>query len=177
MIYNSGGDVGYRSFMAFIPEDSIAVVTLSNCEHFPGREIAFTALNILKGKNEYVSKKPLYLYLGKILHSKGITAVKEEYKKLRNSENKEYQLNDVGLNNFARELINQNRLEEAKEIIQFNIEVHPESAFCYESLAGFYKMQKNYKEAIIYYRKALKYRPNNKRIIDTINDLEKLIES
>jgi tetratricopeptide (TPR) repeat protein len=175
MIYNSGGDLGFRSFIAFIPDDSIAVVTLCNCENFPAREIAFTAINIVKGKREGNPSKPLYLTLGKILDKKGVSAIKEEYQRLKEEKNSNYRLDDVGLNDFARQLINQNRLEDAIEIMELNVESHPESVFAYENLAGAYKMQKNYNEALINYKKALAIKPKNQRIIKTIAELESLI--
>jgi CubicO group peptidase (beta-lactamase class C family) len=176
MIYNSGGDLGFRSFIAFIPEDSLAIVTLSNCEYFPAREIAFTAINIVKGKRAGIPSKPLYLALGKTLSKKGISGVKEEYKQLKEDKNSNYRLDDVGLNDFARQLINQNRLGEAVEIMKLNVESHPESSFCYDNLAGVYRMQKNYSEALINYKKALSLKPNNQRIINTIAELESLID-
>jgi len=56
-ISHGGGDVGYRTNFTMLPEKSIAVVILSNCDFAPVRPVTNAVLDILLGYEPRIPKK------------------------------------------------------------------------------------------------------------------------
>lgn len=79
------------------------------------------------------------------------------------------------LNNFGYDLLNEKQNESAVKVFQFLTEEYPKNANTYDSLGEAYFMDKDYKQALKYFKKALSLQPDMKTSKDYINKIEAII--
>ena len=58
MIVHSGGDVGFRSLITLLPDDSLAVVAMSNYDQTPIEGVVYAALDVMMGFEPSVPEPP-----------------------------------------------------------------------------------------------------------------------
>ena len=174
MYSHTGGDIGYSTFFAFLPEDSIAVVVMGNNRQYWGGNPAYITLNkILLKKDVDYWIKPIHLELRKIILTDGIEKFKEEYYKEKENNPHNFQFERWCLDELGYWLIERRYFSQAIDIFKFNVELFPENARCHDSLGDAYRANGNKKEAIKWYESALSLDPdkeNTKRKLTEILD-------
>ncbi len=80
---------------------------------------------------------------------------------------KEAEINDLGYR-FLHEL---NRIEDAIEIFNYNVDSYPHSANAYDSLGEAYYLEGNLGLALNYYKKSLKLNPDNQNAVHMLRQL------
>ncbi len=77
------------------------------------------------------------------------------------------------VNTIGYRLLQMKKPDEAVEIFKINVELYPDSANAYDSLAEGYMNQGNRELAIKFYKKSLELDPKNANAAATIERLEK----
>lgn len=103
----------------------------------------------------------------------GIEAGVKKYREIKsNPENKLY-FDESEFNALGYRLMGKGKIEEAIEIFKMNVELHPDSANVYDSLAEAYMNSGDTKNAIINYKKSLELNPENDNAKEMLKKLEK----
>ena len=105
------------------------------------------------------------------LNTKGIKATIELYRMMKEEQSDEYDFREERLNELGYYLIEQNRAVESIEIFKLNAEAYPKSYNVYDSLGESYFLNKNYRMALLNYRKSLELNPENSNAEEMIKKL------
>ncbi len=155
-VEHSGADLGYRANFLMLPENSQAVIVLSNIQYAPVGGITFAALDILFGFEPEPIDPPAIVPFVRKMEESGIQAAAELFNSIENKYLFEYMLNDLGY-----ELLEKNRIEEAIVVFILNANEFPKSWNVYDSLGEAYIKNGNNELAIVNYKKSIKLNPKN----------------
>jgi CubicO group peptidase (beta-lactamase class C family) len=174
MITHGGNDLGYFIGFAMIPERSIAVVTMSNCDFAFWGQISNKIIAILLGKEPQEEKIPVYFLIGKTISEKGLDAGIKLFRGLKENESERYFFGPGGvLNQIAYQFIQMNRIDDAITMLQLNIETFPEHGFSYARLGDLYKRKRKEELAISAYKKALELNPGMESAKKALEELQR----
>jgi hypothetical protein len=95
-----------------------------------------------------------------------------EIKKLRKEESDLY-FDEFSFNAIGYELLGESRYPEAIEVFELNVELFPESANVYDSLAEAYMKGGEKKKAVELYKKSLELNSDNENAKEKLKELEK----
>ncbi len=96
-----------------------------------------------------------------LLRDDQIALAIQGYQKIRDLNPADPAISEDRLNRLGYALMGNQKLEAAQAILHLNVELYPESANCYDSLAESYMKHGDNESAIAYYRKALVLNPNS----------------
>ncbi|MEM9836009.1 MAG: serine hydrolase [Bacteroidota bacterium] len=156
---HSGGDPGYRTYFAFLPERKAAIVMMGNSDLFPSSAAANFILNRVLFGEEEAWKRPISIELSKYILTEGIEKVKEVYYAKQAKEADRYYFENGQLDDLGYELLERNHLQEALDIFLFQVALFPEEAGWHDSVGDGYQALGNTAKAIEWYRKALAIDP------------------
>jgi CubicO group peptidase (beta-lactamase class C family) len=171
-ISHSGGDLGYRSYIIMLPEQSLAVIVASNFTATPISNVTFGVVDIMLGYEPPKPETPISMIMGKTISSSGVPKAIEQYRELRGNRPDSYDFQEAQLNSLGYQLINMNRLSDAIEILKLNVEVYPQAYNTYDSLAEAYMKSGNKELAIKNYEKSLELNPKNSNAVEKIKELK-----
>jgi tetratricopeptide (TPR) repeat protein len=111
----------------------------------------------------------------KIITKRGIEKAIERFHKMKKQFSKEYvyDFSEREMNSFGYQLLSSNSIKEAIAIFKLNVEEHPESWNCYDSLAEAYKKNGDKELSIKNYNKSLELNPENENGKKMVKKLEK----
>src|SRR5262247_1376237 len=169
-ISHSGGDTGFVSNLVMIPEQSIAVVMMSNFDRASLRPITNAALDVaLSLKPEPIVFKPgIAKTLYQIITAEGIDSAAGKYRELKKNQPAAYDFQERELNELGYNLLGQKKIKEAIKVFQLNVEAYPESSNVYDSLGEAYMLNGDKPPAIENYEKSLKLNPNNTNAVEKL---------
>jgi CubicO group peptidase (beta-lactamase class C family) len=141
-IGHSGGDTGFVSNLVMIPDQSIAVVMMSNFDRAPLRPLTNAALDVALGlKPEPIVFKPgIAMTLYPIIVTEGADAAAGKYRELKKNQSGAYDFQERELNELGYNLLGQKKIKEAIKVFQLNVEAYPESSNVYDSLGEGYML-------------------------------------
>ena len=87
-------------------------------------------------------------------------------------ENPDFKLDEGAVNSWASQLIAENRLPEATELLKLNVQIYPDSGNAYDSLGEAYMKSGQKELAIESYKKSLEKNPDNTNARDKLKLLE-----
>jgi CubicO group peptidase (beta-lactamase class C family) len=172
-ITHSGGDIGFRSMMVLLPDDHMAVVTMCNSTVAPISSITYGALDAVLGEKPELPKLAVMFPMSKTLAAHGIEAAIAQYHDLKANQPDRYRFHEDGLNYFGYVLLELDMVEEAKKVLQLNIETYPESYNVYDSYAEACMINGDTLDAIANYEKSLELNPANMSAASILNKLRK----
>lgn len=174
-ISHSGGDTGFVSNLVLIPEQSIAVVMMSNFDRATLRPITNAALDIALGlKPEPIVIKPsIAKALYQMIKTEGVDSAVGKYRDLKKNQPNSYDFQEGELNGLGYNLINQKKIKEAIKVFQLNVEAYPESSNVYDSLGEGYMINGDKALAIENYEKSLKLNPGNTNAVEKLKILNR----
>lgn len=171
---HSGGDPGYSTYFAFIPEEKSAIVMMENIDGFWSAYSANTIINNVIFKDSVSWKSPISYKLKDHILIDGIEKVKAIHNQEKQRNPQKYNFDDGGfLDGLGYWLLNRDHLDKALEVFMFNIELYPEYAGWYDSVGDAYKEMDSIDLAIEWYQKALKIKPDQDFTIKKLNKLLK----
>lgn len=175
MISHRGGDIGFRTYLAMLPDRKIAVVWMTNGEWIPNTDgVTHAALDVALGLEPQpiggkrsIGQAVITTYL-----NRGIEAAIKQYETLRKLRPNAYNF-DVGqLNGVGRYFLENGRSKDAIRILQLNAAVFPSAADTSEALAEAYEKDGNSSLAIRNYQKALQLDPRQTPAADALGRLK-----
>ena len=107
------------------------------------------------------------------ISKKGIQAGLKKFRQIKSDPNNELYFEESEFNALGYRLIGTGEMTAAIEIFKLNVELHPESANVYDSLAEAYMNSGDTKKAIKNYKKSLELNPDNSNAKDMLKKLEK----
>jgi tetratricopeptide (TPR) repeat protein len=169
-ISHSGGDTGFVSNLVMIPDQSIAVVMMSNFDRAGLRPITNAALDVaLSLKPEPIDFKPgIAKALYQIITAEGIDSAAGKYRNLKKNQPGDYDFQERELNGLGYNLLGQKKIKEAIKVFQLNVEAYPESSNVYDSLGEAFMLNGEKAPAIENYEKSLKLNTNNANAVEKL---------
>jgi CubicO group peptidase (beta-lactamase class C family) len=173
MVLHAGGDVGFRSYIAILPEDSIAVVLMSNSTQAPVQQLTKAGLDTALGlkPGPLGLKASIGRMLYKTIMTDGIEGVARRYYDLKKQQPNDFDFGEAELNVLGYNLLGQNRVKEAIRMFQLNVEAYPQSSNVYDSLGEGYMVGGDKTLAIDNYEKSLKLDANNTNAVEMLKRL------
>jgi CubicO group peptidase (beta-lactamase class C family) len=174
MISHRGGDIGFRTFLAMLPDRKIAVVWMTNGEWIPNTDgVTHAAMDValglepqpIDGKRS-IAQAMITTYL-----NRGIEAAIKQYETLKKLRPDAYNF-DVGqLNGVGRYFLENGRSKDAIRILQLNTAAFPSVADTFDTLADAYEKDGKKALAITNYQKALELDPRQTHAADALKHL------
>lgn len=171
-VSHGGGDTGYRSHFTLLPDMDIGVILASNYDRTPIGSIRTGVLDVLLGHQPETIKISVRVPFVKVYKREGLDAAKAYFQKLRSEEEEEYRFGDGELNTLGYYFLQENRIEEAIEIFQYNVELYPDVANTYDSLGEAYMVADQKNEAISNYERSLELDPGNTNAAEMLKKLK-----
>jgi CubicO group peptidase (beta-lactamase class C family) len=176
-VTHSGGDLGFITDLAMLPDQKIAVVWMANCDWIDAGPlngpITYAALDVALGlqPRPITLKRSLARTLSFTFQREGFGSALREYQMLRVQHPDLYDFADQQLDEFGKNLLDAGHTKEAIEILRLNVGAHPSSARAHEQLAQAYVVDGNRSLAVIHYEKAVKLDPT---LVDSVRALKSL---
>ena len=158
---HSGGDLGYRTFFGFIPEEGFAIVTMGNNEIFNSSALADEIINkLLFDKADKTAIRSIHFHLRKHLLKEGIDQYKAMYFQEKENNPEAYRFKGGDLDRLGYLLLEQGHYQKAVDLFKFNTELEPEHAGWHDSVGDAYRAWGKKDQAIEWYKKALVIKPD-----------------
>lgn len=175
MISHDGGDTGFLTGLAMLPDKKIAVVWLANADWIPNADaITEAALDTALGRkpNPIEGKRSIARAMFSTYSNSGIEAAIKEYETLKKLRPNDYNFRPGQLNAFGRYLLRNGHTRDAIRIFQMNVAAYPKSADASDALGEAYEKDGNTALAISNYQKAHKLDSRQKHAADALKRLK-----
>jgi predicted alpha/beta superfamily hydrolase/TolA-binding protein len=107
------------------------------------------------------------------INTEGLEAGLEKYRSIKSDPANKLYFDENEFNAMGYRLMVKGKMKSAKEIFKLNVELHPDSANAYDSLAESYMKSGDTKNAIENYKKSLELDPQNANAREMLKKLEK----
>jgi CubicO group peptidase (beta-lactamase class C family) len=126
-IRHDGVDVGFQSDLVLLPDQSLAVIVLSNTIPTPMNAITDTIVDLLLGLEPEFPKPPVLISLGTILEAQGIEAAAEEYHCLKKSQADQFDFGPEQFLDIGYTMLEVRRYTEAVKVARLGMQLFPDS--------------------------------------------------
>lgn len=171
---HSGGDLGYRTFFGFIPEEGFAIVVMGNNELFNSSALTNEIINkVLFYKTDKKAIRSIHLHLRKHLLEQGIEKYKATYFQEKENNPEKYRFKGGDLDRLGYLLLEHSHFPQAVDLFKFNVELDPDHAGWHDSVGDAYRAWDKKEKAIEWYEKALAIKPDQeftKRKLEKLNE-------
>lgn len=158
-ISHQGGDLGYSTFFALLPEKKSAVVLMTNIDDFWSNYASATILSNTIFNDSIFWKAPIHYKLKDLILTDGISKTKEVFYQEQQRSPQKYFVESNYIDELGYWLIDRDYPEKSLELFKFNVELEPEEAGWPDSVADAYVAMDSIDAAIKWYEKALKIDP------------------
>ena len=166
LVTHSGGDLGFITDLAMLPQLTIAVVWMANCDWIDAGPIngpiTFAALDTALGlKPEPITlRRSLTRTLAFTYEQSGMDAALAEYRLLKDRHTDLYDFTEKELDELGETLRTAGHPMDAIRFLRLNVAAYPSSTHALEQLAKGYEAAGNRPLAIANFEKALKLDPS-----------------
>ena len=175
MVLHEGGDPGFRTALALLPERKIAVVWMMNADWLPDAGLVTNAaLDAALGlePQPITAKRRFGQAMMQAYHDRGLDAAIRLYETLRAKRPGDYDLTLNGVSEFGWDLLYLGRTRDAIRALQLTTAAFPSLGDAYDVLAGAYEQDGNRALAISNYEKALQLDPGQKHAAEAVKRLK-----
>ncbi len=169
--YGHGGDMdGFASGYVFSPQYKSGVIILTSSG---GRWVGQLEKEIfakLTNQKYIPPKKSIALAFYNMILDTNLGTAKKWFEEHKTSNT--YYLKEEEMNNVGYALLQQNKLNDALEVFNYNVELFPESANVYDSLGECYLKMNNTELALKNYKKSILINPENSNAKQVIEKIE-----
>jgi len=167
-----GGLNGFNTLFCRLIEDKHLIVLLGNLDSAPLLEMRQEITNILYDRPYDIPLKSTAWEIRKIINEKDLKSAIQAYHSIRTEHSDEYDLGESELNTVGYDLLRNGKIEEAMEIFRLNVEIYPDYANGWDSLAEANMLNGNIKLAIKYYQKCLELNPKSQNALNMLRKLK-----
>ncbi len=162
LIIAAGRDPGFASMIALIPNQQVAVVTLTNSAIEPSIQLDFVRglLDIGLGKPRQ-SIASISLPVGRVYEEKGVEAAIAEYYRIMEQKKEHYATGMAELTWLINELYKRGRYEDALKLLDVEYRAFPRCHVCF-TYAKVYMKLGNRSQCEAYYKRWLEYLPEER---------------
>jgi CubicO group peptidase (beta-lactamase class C family) len=173
-VSHGGGINGFNTLIERLVDDKHLIVIFNNTPAASLSAMSKGIMQILYHKPYTPPKKSIAKAIYDVVVEKGAEEAVKKYHELQKNKENEYNFQPVELNRLGYDLLYRKKMvKEAIEIFKLNIEVYPEYANGYDSLAEGYMVNGDKELAIKYYEKALEMDPKNTNAVEKLSELKK----
>ena len=172
-VQHMGGSNGFNTLFCRFPDNKHLIVLLGNLDSAPLIEIRGKITSVLYDKPYDMPLKSIAWEMRKIIEEEGITSAIRFYHSRKAQHSDEYDLGLGELNTVGYYLLRKSRINEAITIFKLNVEIYPDYANGWDSLAEASMVNGDISSAINYYQKCLELNPGSQ---NAVNMLKKLNE-
>jgi CubicO group peptidase (beta-lactamase class C family)/lipoprotein NlpI len=159
----AGSDRGFNSYHLVLPEDSVAVVAMSNCDHFICTDICQEVLRILLNVEPREPKPPLSAAFQESIREQGIARALEILDDWMEKEKDRFKVDIDNIWFLGWRAIQQGNNDLAIDILKFWLKLYPNSDFAHYAL-GKANLQKGARdEALKHFEILLEQDPDHYR--------------
>jgi CubicO group peptidase (beta-lactamase class C family) len=179
--FKEGHAEGWQNYNVNFPNKKISIIIMTNSDN--GEKIFKDVLEKTiddtftpwewEGYIPYydLGKQSVGKRLYDIIKMKDVNEAVSKYFQIKASSSKVYNFDENELNDLAYQMIRENRIDDAVELLKVNIEEYPNSANVYISMAEAYLTKGNVNLAIENYEKSLQLNPYDQSSIDALKKL------
>jgi tetratricopeptide (TPR) repeat protein len=175
--YSKTGDAnGIRSGMLICPDSNYGQIVIVNNQTEAANNNWETIFNKIETELIKYPKINLYAFTKEeFIKNKNFGLAK--FNNLKTKRDLYYNTDLIWtLNMIGYELLNKKQIEKAIEMFEFAIEQSPKNANLYDSLGEAYFIGKDYKKALISYKKSVELNPNNDKAKAYIEKINKILK-
>ncbi|UCD38479.1 MAG: serine hydrolase [Fidelibacterota bacterium] len=162
-IMSSGSDCGFNSYFLLLPEDSLAVIAMTNCERFPTDQVAKDMMSIFLGLSPVEVRKPVSLDFEKWVLEDGITEALGKFQALVDTLPDSYRLDWDNIWFLGYRAMQQGNYPITISIFDMFASQFPKDSFTYYVLGKTYMLKGQDDLAKIYFQKTLQLNSNHYR--------------
>jgi CubicO group peptidase (beta-lactamase class C family) len=170
---HSGSYNGFSAYILRFPDDRVSVIVLSNSDRASAGRTGTNLAAIVFGEEYKLPTAQLRDLLWDTVVSKGTDAAIRQYRELRRTQPEAHDYGDEVLVELGYDLADGRKLDEAAAIFNFNLELHPESAYSYDGLADVADERGETAKAVAYFEKSLSLDPTNTYASDGLARLQR----
>ncbi len=159
---HSGSLMGFSTYLSRFPAEQISIIILSNSDRTSATKVANNLAAIVFDQDYELPQPQLYDLLYTTLQEEGEEAAVQQYRDLKKAQKSSYDFGEDMLNELGYDLLYNKERKGAIAIFELAVEMFPQSANTYDSLAEGYFENKNYLRSIKNYQKSLDLDPDNK---------------
>src|SRR6185437_1493028 len=174
VISHDGGDTGFLTELAMLPDKKIAVVWLANADWIPNTDgITEAALDVALGlkPKPIEGKRSIAQAMFSTYSNSGIEAAVKQYETLKKLRPDDYNFRPGQLNAIGRYLLRSGHTKDAIRIFQLNVATYPTSADALDALGLAYEKDGDNALAISNYEKALHFDRKQAHAADALKRL------
>ncbi|MBE0664219.1 MAG: serine hydrolase [Candidatus Aminicenantes bacterium] len=180
--FKEGHGEGWQNYNVNFPDRKISIIIMTNSDN--GEKIFKDVLEKTIGDTftpwEWEGYIPYYSMkkqsvgrrLYDIIKLKDVQVAIMKYRRIKASSSKAYNFAESELHNLAKQMIKENRIDDAVELFKLNVEEYPDSANVYDSLGEAYMSKGNKELAIKNYKKSLVLDPKNTNAAEMLQKLD-----
>ena len=168
-----GGSNGFNTLFCRIPDDKHLIVLLGNLDSAPLIEMRNKIISIIYHQPYDLPLRSIAWEMREIIEKKSVASAIDFYRSTKTQNPDDYDLGMGELNTVGYYLLRKNRIDDAITIFKLNIEVYPDYANGWDSLAEACMLDGDKRAAIKYYRKCLELNPasqNAKNMLKKLNE-------
>jgi CubicO group peptidase (beta-lactamase class C family) len=158
---HSGSYDGFSAYLLRFPDDRVTVIVLSNSDRASAGRTGSNLAAILFGAEYKLPTAQLRDLLWNTIASDGTEAAIRQWRELKRTQPEAHDFGDEPLVELGYDLADGRKLDEATAIFNFNLEVHPTSAYSYDGLADVADERGETAKAIALFEKSLALDPTN----------------
>jgi CubicO group peptidase (beta-lactamase class C family) len=162
-VWSSGNDIGFQSFFMLLPTDSIAIITLTNCEQFPCQDLSKNIIGLLLGINPPEIKIPISQVFMETASHSGLEDAIEQFIFLWENEKGKYRFDLDNIWFLGWRAIPQRNYDLAIAINMLFLRLFPTNNFSRYALAKTYMHKGDAELAIRHFSIFLDDNPDNAR--------------
>jgi len=171
LIFQAGGDPGFRTEFILIPEKGMGVVVMTNSWEHQIEPLAYKALNYMLGDNETDWFTFYHGSTWAIIRENTTEDAVIKIRKLVN-DNGFANFHPAVLNQHSNQLMDMGRIKDVIELRKLNVEFYPKIFQLYNFLAGAYVENGDLQNAKIYYEKSIELKPENNPAVEQLKELK-----
>jgi tetratricopeptide (TPR) repeat protein len=168
-----GGINGFNTLIDRYVDDKHLIVLLNNTGGTNLGEMSTAIGRILYSEPYDQPKKSIARTLYKTVREKSLEAAISQYRELKKASPQGFDFRPAELNQLGYALLQVERIEDAIQVFELNIEAYPADANGYDSLAEAYAAKGEKTLAIKNYAKSLELDPDNANAVEKLNQLIK----
>lgn len=168
---HNGGINGFSTDIVRFPSERVTVIVLNNNQDVNPDRIADALSAIVFGAPYQLPKPPISDVVAATITQRGIEPALQQYRDFKLAQSDKYDFSEPVLNSLGYSLLRSQKIKEAIEIFKLNVEVFPQSANVYDSLAEAYALNGDKELAIRNYEKSLTLNPQNTNAVEQLKKL------
>ena len=174
-IGHAGSQNGFSTMLLRFPEENITVIVLSNSDQASGGRVAKNLFGMVLNKPYKIPETSAFEMLSIAYEKGGVEPTLQLCKELKKRNVEKFDEEDV-LSRFGYDLLDLKKVKDAIKVFTYVIETKPKSSYAHDYLGEAYLYDKDYKMAMMYFRKALELDASNEYALKGIKRVEEALK-